>query len=202
MSFRSELNTTYSREVLALDRAWAMMACWRTFHASGHYCLSSILTRIPPHPLTSSVSASSPIRQPGSEISLKLPGSVQRNCKKQLNTRVATRARKGPTLSPTDAVTETTTLWPPYCSLLYRQIVWRSSVAVESASELYRPTDQRLSTKLVQNLQIGGQRDWSLRPYSRLSRPEPLLFLPSSSSIILTRLSGSRSRSTTSQKIW
>jgi hypothetical protein len=31
-----------------------------------------------------------------------------------------------------------------------------------------------------------GQRDGSPQPYSRFSRPEPLLFLPSSSSIILT----------------
>jgi hypothetical protein len=38
-----------------------------------------------------------------------------------------------------------------------------------------------------------GQRDGSLRLYSRLSRPDPLLFLPSSSSIVLTRLSGPRS---------
>jgi hypothetical protein len=30
-----------------------------------------------------------------------------------------------------------------------------------------------------------GQRDGSLRPYSRFSRQEPLLFLPSSSSIVL-----------------
>jgi hypothetical protein len=35
-----------------------------------------------------------------------------------------------------------------------------------------------------------GQRDGSLRPYSWLSRLEPLLFLPSSSSIVLTKLSG------------
>jgi hypothetical protein len=41
-----------------------------------------------------------------------------------------------------------------------------------------------------------GQCDVSLRPYSRLSRPEPLLFLSSSSSGILTRLSGPRSRPT------
>jgi hypothetical protein len=47
-----------------------------------------------------------------------------------------------------------------------------------------------------------GQRDGSLRPYSRISRPEPLLLLPSSSSIVLTTLSGPRSRITTSQKIW
>jgi hypothetical protein len=39
-----------------------------------------------------------------------------------------------------------------------------------------------------------GQRDVSLLPYSQLSRPEPLLFLSSSSSVVLTRLSGSRSR--------
>jgi hypothetical protein len=47
-----------------------------------------------------------------------------------------------------------------------------------------------------------GQRDGSLQPYSRLSRPEPLLFLPSSFSVVLTRLSGPRSRPTTSQIIW
>jgi hypothetical protein len=35
-----------------------------------------------------------------------------------------------------------------------------------------------------------GQRHESLRPYSRLSRPQPLLFLPGSSSVVLTRLSG------------
>jgi hypothetical protein len=38
--------------------------------------------------------------------------------------------------------------------------------------------------------------------YSRFSRPEPLLFLPSSSSVVLMRLSGPRSRPTASQKIW
>jgi hypothetical protein len=46
------------------------------------------------------------------------------------------------------------------------------------------------------------QRNGSPQPYSRFSRPEPLLLLPSSSSIVLTRLSGPRSRPTTSQKIW
>jgi hypothetical protein len=35
-----------------------------------------------------------------------------------------------------------------------------------------------------------GQRDVSLRTYSWLSGPEPLLFLPSSSSVVLTGLSG------------
>jgi hypothetical protein len=46
-----------------------------------------------------------------------------------------------------------------------------------------------------------GQHGGSLRPYARFSRPEPLLFLSSSSSVLLTRLSGPRSRPTTSQKM-
>jgi hypothetical protein len=75
----------------------------------------------------------------------------------------------------------------------------------ESASELYRPSDRRFSAKLVATFADSGWRgqcDGSLRPYSRLSRPQPLHFLPSSSSIVLTRLSGSRFRPITSQKIW
>jgi hypothetical protein len=47
-----------------------------------------------------------------------------------------------------------------------------------------------------------GQRNGSPLPYSWFSRPEPLLFLPSSSSIALTRLSGPHFIRTTSQKIW
>jgi hypothetical protein len=46
-----------------------------------------------------------------------------------------------------------------------------------------------------------GQRNGSPWPYSRFSRPEPLIFLPSSSSIVLTRLSGPRSRPNTSHKV-
>jgi hypothetical protein len=73
----------------------------------------------------------------------------------------------------------------------------------ESANELHRPSDRRLAAKLMPtfaNEVPRGQRDGSLRPYSRLSRPEPLLFLSSSSSAVLTRLSGPHSRPTTSQK--
>jgi hypothetical protein len=47
-----------------------------------------------------------------------------------------------------------------------------------------------------------GQRDGSLRPYSRFSRSQPLLFLSGSSSNVLTSLSGPRSRPTTSQKVF
>jgi hypothetical protein len=72
----------------------------------------------------------------------------------------------------------------------------------QSASELYRQSNRRLLAKLVPTFEDRGvprcQRDGSLRRYSRISRPKPLLFLPSSSSIVLTRLSGPRS---TSQKI-
>jgi hypothetical protein len=63
----------------------------------------------------------------------------------------------------------------------------------ESASELYRPSDCRLSAKLVPYLLREGAT-WSVRripkAYSQFSRPEPLLFFQSSSSIIPTRLSG------------
>jgi hypothetical protein len=76
----------------------------------------------------------------------------------------------------------------------------------ESASELYRPSDRRLQEKFVPTFVdrglSGSQSDGSLRPYSRLSRQELLLFLPSSSQVLLTRLSGPRSRTTTTQKIW
>jgi hypothetical protein len=56
-------------------------------------------------------------------------------------------------------------------------------------TKLYRLSKHRLSAKLVR-----GQRDGSLRAYSRFSRPGPLHFLSSSSSIVFTRLSGPRSR--------
>jgi hypothetical protein len=76
----------------------------------------------------------------------------------------------------------------------------------ESASELYRPSNRRLSAKLLSSFANRGvshsQRGGSLRPDSRFSRPEPLLFLPSSSSFVLKRTSGPRSRHTTSQEIW
>jgi hypothetical protein len=60
--------------------------------------------------------------------------------------------------------------------------------------ELYRPSDRRLSTKLVPTFTDTG--------VSRGQRNGSPLFPPSSSSVVLTRLSGPRSRPTTSQKIW
>jgi hypothetical protein len=74
-----------------------------------------------------------------------------------------------------------------------------------SASELYQPSGRHLSAMLVSTIMDRGvprgQSDGSLRPYSRISRPEPLLCLPSSSSVVLPRLCGPLSRPTTSQKI-
>jgi hypothetical protein len=73
-------------------------------------------------------------------------------------------------------------------------------------SERTIPSDRSLLAKLVPIFPLKGCRVASaadlLRPYSRLSRPEPLLFLPSSSSIVLTGMSGPLSKPATSQKIW
>jgi hypothetical protein len=87
------------------------------------------------------------------------------------------------------------------CTKTINQTPWP-----ESASELYRPSDRRLSAIIVPTFTDRGvsrsQCDGFLPPYSRFSRPEPLHFLSSSSSIVLMRLSGPRSRPTTSQKMW
>jgi hypothetical protein len=75
----------------------------------------------------------------------------------------------------------------------------------ESASELNLPSYRCLSAKLVPTFAprvSRSQRGGSLRPYSRFSIPEPLLFISNSSPVVLGRLSGPRSRPTTSQKIW
>jgi hypothetical protein len=74
----------------------------------------------------------------------------------------------------------------------------------ESASELHRPSNLSVSGELVPTFAdrgCRGKRDGSLRPYSRFSRPEPILSISSSSSIVLTRLSGPSSRLTISQRI-
>jgi hypothetical protein len=76
----------------------------------------------------------------------------------------------------------------------------------ESDSGYTRPSDRSLSAKLVPTLADRGCRvvratDLHGRNLGFLD-PEPLLFYSSSSSIILTRLNGTRSRPTTSQKIW
>jgi hypothetical protein len=70
----------------------------------------------------------------------------------------------------------------------------------ESARELYRPSDRR---QLFADRELSrSQRGRSPTAVISIFRPEPLLFLLSSSSIVLTRLSGLRARPTTSLKIW
>jgi hypothetical protein len=66
-------------------------------------------------------------------------------------------------------------------------------------------SNRRLSAKLVltfadRGCHVGSVMDPYGR-YSRLSRTEPLLFLSNSSSIVFMRLSGHRSRHTSSQKM-
>jgi hypothetical protein len=73
----------------------------------------------------------------------------------------------------------------------------------ESASELSRPSDRRLSAKLVPTFAVRGCRMVSATdPYGRILGFLDRSSRPSSSSVVLTRLSGPRSRPTTSQKIW
>jgi hypothetical protein len=74
----------------------------------------------------------------------------------------------------------------PICILIWWQLTVRPPLVGEVSAER--------GCRVVSAVQ-------PLRLYSRLSRPEPLLFLPSSSAA-LTSLSGPRSRPTTSQKAW
>jgi hypothetical protein len=60
-------------------------------------------------------------------------------------------------------------------------------------------TSNEVSANFCGQMVPRGQSDGSLWLYSRLSRPEPLLFIPSSSSTVLTRLSEPRCRPSTSQ---
>jgi hypothetical protein len=81
--------------------------------------------------------------------------------------------------------------------LRHRQRSWVRHV------ERITPTErQPFVSDVSANFLARGQRDGFLRPYSRFSRPEPLFFLSSSSSVVLTRLSGPRSRHCTSQENW
>jgi hypothetical protein len=70
-------------------------------------------------------------------------------------------------------------------------LIKESSVALvreRTARTERSPLVGEVSANFCGNRVSLGQRNESPRPYSRISRPEPLLFLPSSSSIVLTRL--------------
>jgi hypothetical protein len=94
---------------------------------------------------------------------------------------------------------------PPFTipSLIYRL---KQTPRPQSASELYRPSDRSLSAKLVPTFADRGCHVLSTKdPYGRIlgfvdrSR---YFFFQVASQFVLTRLSGPRSRPTTSQKIW
>jgi hypothetical protein len=74
----------------------------------------------------------------------------------------------------------------------------------ESASKLYRPSDRRLSAKLLPTFAHRGCHAVSVTdPYGRiLDFVDRSPFFISRSSVVLTRPSGPRSRPSTSQKIW
>jgi hypothetical protein len=88
----------------------------------------------------------------------------------------------------------------------YPHIQTKKTSWSESASEIFQLSDRRLSAKLVPTFARRGchvvSATDSLRPYSLFYRTETLIFYSSSSSIVLTRLNGLRSRAITSQKIW
>jgi hypothetical protein len=75
---------------------------------------------------------------------------------------------------------------------------WAEAVKRPSVTRV-RPSDRRLSAKLVPTFADRGFRVvCATDPYGRILG----FCLPSCSSVVLTRLSGPRSRPTTSQKIW
>jgi hypothetical protein len=87
-----------------------------------------------------------------------------------------------------------------FCHVFEKEPPW-----LESASELYRPSDRRLSLKLVPTFADRGCHVVSVTdPYGRILGflDRNRYFSLSSSSFVLTRLSGLRSRPTTSQIIW
>jgi hypothetical protein len=98
---------------------------------------------------------------------------------------------------------------PPSALLVTQIHYWRQSACdyllFTSASSNYNSCNNAFPSWAHYHV-----TDWVLNllsyclkyPYSRFSRPEQLLVLSSSSSIVLTRLTGPRSRPTTSQKIW
>jgi hypothetical protein len=75
-------------------------------------------------------------------------------------------------------------------SLIYYNKQTKQTPWPESANELYRPSDSRLSAKFVPTF---ADRECPLDSVTDHYGPKPLLFLPSSSSIVLTRLSRPRS---------
>jgi hypothetical protein len=79
-------------------------------------------------------------------------------------------------------------------------ISWQVKGALRQLAAILRPKTRLRNTSInvatCRQRLLCGQHDRSPRSYSRVSRPESLIFLPSSSSIALSRLSRPRSRPT------
>jgi hypothetical protein len=104
MLFRIELNAIHEK-FSRWTESWKMMGCWRTFRASDHYCLSSLLTctlPLSPFFLRSTdffrfyVQSNRPVtfRNIPQAPWLDVAGSSQHTLKMQLNMHVATQARE------------------------------------------------------------------------------------------------------------
>jgi hypothetical protein len=95
----------------------------------------------------------------------------------------------------------------PYILVVYSRMSGKLSLYLkktpwsESASELHRPSDSRLSVKWLPTFADRGCHVVSVPdPYGRILdffRQEPLLFYQVATQFVLTRLSGPRSRPTT-----
>jgi hypothetical protein len=84
-------------------------------------------------------------------------------------------------------------------SVLKKKVAWRRDRTIQTDGP---PLVGEVTANFWGKRVSRGQRDGSLQQYSRISRSESVLSLPSSSSIVLTSLSGPCSGLTTSQKIW
>jgi hypothetical protein len=102
-----------------------------------------------------------------------------------------------PALDPSESFTVLST--PLLSAHKAFAVITNSSVALIRKQP---PLVDEVSANFCEKRVFRGQHNGSLRPYSRVSRPEQLLFPPSSCSTVLTRLGGPRSRPTTSRKIW
>jgi hypothetical protein len=100
--------------------------------------------------------------------------------------------------------------WPPrpVTGIAFYFFTSKKKTEVRGLSTRAKYTDRLTATcrrSKCQLLRIEGAT-WSVwkipTAVLTFSRPEQLLFLSSTSSIVLTRMSGSRSRPTTSEKLW
>jgi hypothetical protein len=89
-----------------------------------------------------------------------------------------------------------------FCDLSQKNGIIYLNLHLHSWPTEWPPLVDEVSANFCGYEVLRGQHNGSVRPYFLFSRPEPLFSLSSNSSVVLTRLSGLRSRPTTSQRIW